>query len=225
MLGWSCTMSNSGEVLRRYTSLPALLHFLRNRKLTLLSPEKWEDRNDAYYMRQYRERSAATTVLALCFSKATEKYHFWRVFTHGTDGVCIEFERETLLASFDRVEGVELRSVNYKMIKSLSKLRPKVRDLPFLKRAPYSDEREFRIVYVDHDEECESKDFAINLSCIRRVTINPWMPKPLLESVRATIRSIKGCRELRVSHTTLLENEQWKRAALSSKPLSDKVSH
>jgi len=81
-------------------------------------------------------------------------------------------------------------------------------------------EREFRIVYIDHDKECEAKDFAIDLSCIRKITMNPWMPKPLLKSVRATIQSVKGCRELRVSHTTLLENEKWKRAARASEPPS-----
>ena len=100
-------MFDSDRILRRYTNLPALLHLLRTRKLTLLSPEKWEDRNDAYYMSQYRERSDATTVLALCFSEAAEKYHLWRAFTHGTDGVCVEFERNSLLASFDGVEGIE----------------------------------------------------------------------------------------------------------------------
>ncbi len=110
------------------------------------------------------------------------------------------------------------RGVTYKAINDISELRPKLPDLPFLKRAPYSDEPEFRIVYVDHSEECEAKDFPIDLSCIRRITMNPWIAKPLLKSVRATIQSIKGCRELRVSRTTLLENERWKRAARGSKP-------
>ena len=113
-------MSDNDRILRRYTSLPALLHLLRSRKLTLLSPEKWEDRNDAYYMSQYRERSEAISVLALCFSEAPEKYHLWRAFTHGTDGVCIEFERNGLLASFDGIDGIEKRRVTYKLISDIS---------------------------------------------------------------------------------------------------------
>jgi len=211
-------MSNNDRRLRRYTSLPALLHLLRSRKLTLLSPEKWEDRNDAYYMSQYRKRSDAMSVLALCFSEAAERYHLWRAFTLGTDGVCIEFERNGLLASFDGNDDIEKRRVTYKLISDISNPRPKLHDLPFLKRAPYSDEREFRIVYVDHCEECEAKDFPIDLACIRKITMNPWMPNPLLKSVRATIQSIRDCRSLRVSHTTLLENERWKLAAQASKP-------
>jgi hypothetical protein len=54
-------------------------------------------------------------------------------------------------------------------------------------------------VYVDYDRECEAKAFDIDVSCIRTVTINPWMPRPLLESVRETIQSIEECRRLRVA--------------------------
>jgi hypothetical protein len=161
--------------------------------------------------------SDAKTVLALCFSRAQEKYHLWRVFTHGADGVCIEFEQAGLLAAFRGVVGIKARGVNYKRIKDLSQLRPKPADLPFLKREPNSDEREFRIVYVDRDEEYEAKDFPIKLSCIRKITMSPWMPKSLLEAVRSTIQSIEACNMLRVSQTTLLENEQWKHAAQGSK--------
>jgi hypothetical protein len=52
----------------------------------------------------------------------------------------------------------------------------------------------------------------------------PMDAEALLESVRATIQSIKGCRQLKVSHTTLLENEQWKRAARGSEPPSKLAS-
>jgi hypothetical protein len=158
-------MSVNDKILRRYTSLPALLHILRSSTLTLLSPEKWEDRNDAYYMQQYKERLNARSVLALCFSMAKERYHFWRAFTLGTDGVRIDFQRDSLLASFNGVENVEQRRVTYKQIKALSTLKPKTRDLPFLKRAPYTDENEFRIVYIDYDQECEAKPFKIDLAC------------------------------------------------------------
>lgn len=217
-------MADKEVILRRHTSLPSLLHLLRSRNLTLLSPEKWEDRNDAYYMRAYRRQSGAKSVLALCFSRVPERYHLWRVFTDGSDGVCIDLERDRLRAAFAGVKGIRAQAVTYKLIKRLPDLKPNTRDLPFIKREPYRDEREFRIIYVDKQEECEAKDFPIDLGCIRKITMNPWMPKPLLESVRATIQSIKGCRHLRVSHTTLLENEQWKRVAdrLDASSIPDK---
>jgi len=83
--------------LRRYTNLAATVHLLRNRCLTLLNPESWDDRNDAYFLAQYKERTNASSVLALCFAEASETYHHWRVFSSGGDGVCIEFDRPKLL--------------------------------------------------------------------------------------------------------------------------------
>jgi hypothetical protein len=37
------------------------------------------------------------TVLALCFTQATEHYHHWHVFAGGSSGVCIGFDRDALL--------------------------------------------------------------------------------------------------------------------------------
>lgn len=73
------------------------------------------------------------------------------------------------------------------------------------------DEKEFRLVYVDGTEEIEAKGFDIDLACIQRITLNPWMSKPLADAVRLTIRSMDGCKNIEVYQTTLLENEQWKK--------------
>jgi hypothetical protein len=79
--------------LRRYTNLAATIHILKSRHISLLSPAFWDDRNDAFFMRRYKERKSAKSVLALCFAEASETYHHWRVFSHGSDGTCIEFDK------------------------------------------------------------------------------------------------------------------------------------
>jgi hypothetical protein len=206
-------VTTDNSLLRRYTSLPSLLHLLRSQKITLLSPASWDDRNDAFFMSQYKKRKKLASVLALCFSEAGETYHHWRVFTHGSDGVCIVFEREELLAEFDGIENICQGSVRYKLIQQLKSFRPPVDQLPFRKRHPYKDEKEFRLVY-DGNTETEAKGFDIHLSCINKIVLNPWMPKPLADAVKSTIRSIDGCKSMEVYQTTLLENEQWKRSAM-----------
>jgi hypothetical protein len=145
------TSDEKTAVLRRYTSLPALLHLLHTRKITLLSPESWDDRNDAFFMSQYKKRRGAKSILALCFAEANETYHHWRVFTHGSDGVCIVFRRDQLVAAFDTVPNIYKQAVEYKLITELQKFRLSVAQLPFLKRQPYRDEKEFRLVYVDQN--------------------------------------------------------------------------
>lgn len=200
-------------ILRRYTNLAATIHILRKRVITLLNTESWDDRNDAYFMSQYKIRRPAQSVLALCFAKATETYHHWKVFSPGSDGVCIEFDREALLSAFDGVPNIEKDKVEYKLIEDITDSPPELEELPFVKRLPYRDEKEYRIVYVDCEESIEFKDFRIPLKCIRRITLSPWLPKPLSAPVGATLRSIKGCSNLSVARSTLIENERWKDAA------------
>ena len=51
--------------LRRYTNLAATIHLLSSRKITLLDPSDWEDKNDAYFMAQYKKLKKASSVPAL----------------------------------------------------------------------------------------------------------------------------------------------------------------
>ena len=84
-------------------------------------------------------------------------------------------------------------------------------ELPFIKRYPYKDEKEFRILFVDRDEIREFKELAISLSWIKRITLSPWMPKPLANGVVSALKGIKGCGKIPVVRSTLIENESWKR--------------
>jgi len=200
-------------ILRRYTSLASLLALLQDRELTLLSPAFWEDRNDAFYMSQYKTRKNLKTLLALCFSESDETYHHWRVFTHGADGVCIHFKREDLLKS---LPGLGAGKITYRKITDLPRFKPRLEQLPFLKRQPFGDECEFRLIYEDPVQEMETKAFSIPLRVIARVTLNPWLPRPLSSAVKSAIKSTPGCSALKVYQTTLLENETWKKAALEN---------
>ena len=71
------------KFLNRYTTLPILLDMLWRKQITLLSPQSWEDRNDAYYLDRYQAERKLAAVLTLCFSAKSETFHHWRVFSHG----------------------------------------------------------------------------------------------------------------------------------------------
>ena len=216
MAARSKTRKPPPAILRRYTSLASLLALLQDRKLTLLSPALWEDRNDAFTMSQYKARKNLKTLLALCFSESDETYHHWRVFTHGADGVCIHFKREDLLKALPVGQNLSAGKVTYRKITDLPRFKPKLEQLPFLKRQPFGDECEFRLIYEDLVQETETKAFPIPLRVIGRVTLNPWLPRPLASAVKSAIKSIPGCSALKVYQTTLLENETWKKAALEN---------
>ena len=198
--------------LRRYTTLSSVLHILQNRCLTLLSPDRWDDRNDAYFLSQYRRRSGVGSVLALCFAEAPETYHHWRVFAHGPEGVCIQFKKESLEEYLADCEGLIYKKVQYKKLNTPKRNPFAVPELPFVKRWPYRDEKEYRIVYSCKDE-VEYYPVEIGLETIERITLSPWIPKPLGETIKSSMKDVRGCSRLKVYRSTLIDTESWKRRA------------
>jgi hypothetical protein len=85
------------KIIKRYTNLASLISILKNKELTLLDPSKWEDKNDSHYLLKYAERSSFNSLFALCFTFAPETSHHWKVFSHGSDGVCLKIEAEPFI--------------------------------------------------------------------------------------------------------------------------------
>ena len=75
---------------------------MTQRKITLLDPQSWDDSNDSRYLALYKEKKKLTTVLALCFTQASETYHHWRVFANGSSGICITFHSVELLEAVQK---------------------------------------------------------------------------------------------------------------------------
>jgi hypothetical protein len=198
------------EFLRRYTNIPALIHLLAAQKITLLDPVSWDDKNDSHFLSLYREKKSLTSVLALCFTQTTETYHHWRVFADGSSGVCITFDKAELLAAMKKHPGVTARAVRYLKLPDIRRRRLKVGELPFLKRFPYEDEREFRIIYESSSVKASFLDIDIPLGCIRRITLSPWIPAVLTTDLKSIIRKIDGCARVKLARSTLIGNEQWK---------------
>jgi hypothetical protein len=196
--------------LFRYTSLPVLLDILSKRQLTLISPIKWDDRNDSYYLELYKQKRKLKTLLALCFTSKAETYHLWKVFSDGIGGVCIQFNKEKLLEAFDAEDEIGYGPVEYAWIRDLKSHPPELEELPYLKRKQYEDEGEFRVIYESSTHEVSAKSVALPRSAIEKINLSPWVPDAVASSVRRVIQGIPGCSKLRISKTTLVENKVWK---------------
>ena len=204
-------MDNS--MLRRYTDIPALSYLLSERKITMLDPKSWDDSNDSHYISVYKSKRKLKTVLALCFSQTSETYHHWRVFANNSSGVCIRFHRDALFKAIKKQKGVNAEEVEYLTLKEIRSKKLDVQKLPFIKRAAFQDEDEFRIIYESSSDTLLKLDISISLSCIDRITLSPWMHKSLVTSVKKMLKSIKGCEHIEIVRSTLISNEEWKNIA------------
>lgn len=197
------------EYLRRYTELPALVHMLTYRELTLLDPSSWDDKNDSFYLAQYREKRELKSVLALCFTKSKETYHHWRVFAHGSAGVCVTFKRSKLESAIAPIPRLVLKDVEYLTVDELKAARPTKTKLPFLKRFAFEPEREVRLLWDSKQEEVPSLPVPFDLSAITRVTLSPWLHPSLADEMKTLLKSIEGCSRLKVYRSTLISNAEW----------------
>lgn len=200
-------------LIRRYTNASSLIHMLQRRRITLLDPMKWDDRNDAHFIEQYRAAVGARSVLALCFAQSAETYHHWRIYSHGMEGVCVDFDKAKVTAAAKRRCAAMAGDVRYHFIKDLDPSAIALDELPFIKRKPYEDEREYRLLHVSRDEQVERRDVPIRLDCIDKVTLSPWLPYDLGQSFKKTLRAIPGCAKLKIVRSTLVENKSWKSIA------------
>jgi hypothetical protein len=196
-------------ILRKYTHLPALLHMVQQSCITFLTPESWDDRQDAFFIRQYQAMQGIKTVLAICLSEAPETYHHWHTFAHGPSGVCIAFNRERLLAALCVNPKIRYGKVEYIKIDELGKHVHGASQMPFLKRYPFSPECEYRLLYEDQSEDRSVFEQKISLDCIDRIYLSPWMPDSVATSVRTFLKTSKLFANLQLSHSTLISNETW----------------
>jgi len=210
-------MATLENFVRRYTDLPALIAMLVERQITLLDPDTWDDKNDSYFLRVYKEKKRLQSVLALCFTQNTETYHHWRVFASGSSGVSITFRRHELVRAIRKTVGVRTGRVRYLKVGEIRNRMPAINTLPFLKRYPFEQENEFRVIFESH-KKLHSMSIAIPLTCIDRITLSPWLHPALAPHVKKMLRGVQGCSKLVIARSTLINNDEWKNFGDSAHP-------
>lgn len=193
----------------RYTDLPSLIHILKNKQLTLLNPMTWDDKNDSSFVTFYKEKCGLKSVAALCFTRASETYHHWRIFSPTSSGVRLTINEQFLRSALAAVSGVQLAEIEYVKIENLRKTEVSRHRLPFLKRYPYHQESEVRLLWESATEERDSFALPIDLQAITQVTLSPWLHPSLVDSVKSLLKGIDGCNSLTVHRTTLVSNDEW----------------
>jgi hypothetical protein len=148
--------------------------------LTLLDPAKWEDKNDSHYLLKYGDRKGYKSLFALCFTTAAETSHHWKSFCPGSDGVCIKLDTGRFRAYLDTLEAVVHGPVVYKLIDQVESDLMSVNELPFLKRYPFRDEAEYRVLYQNaKPSKLKSHAIPFDLSLVREITLSNSLPKEL----------------------------------------------
>ena len=123
--------------------------------------------------------------------------------------MCISFKRKPLVDLLEGSGSVRSGEVRYLKIKDLKSSNAAVEEMPFLKRAPYNPEHEFRFIYESKAVRLRAKSYPIQLSCIDRIYLSPWMPEGVAESVKRLLKDIPEANALSINRSTLIRNDDW----------------
>lgn len=205
------TLVYANNSLRRYTELPYLIEFLSSGKLFIPNSKSWDDRNDSFYLEQYARLNNIRDTYALCLTQAPETYHHWKVFSSGSSGVCIVFNKEKFLQAIYPYHDLVAKSVDYKTISELKNRKIPRDELPFLKRFPYRDDCEFRLFAAPTVLLSDGYRIEVPKKVICKIIISPWLPKSIVFHIKELLKNIKGCSNIKIHGSTLVENEEWKK--------------
>jgi len=207
------------NTINRYTNLASLVAILKNKELTLLDPLKWEDQNDAHYLRKYGEKKRFNSLYALCFTTAAETSHHWKVFAPGADGVCIKINMNKFLSYLKSIKknepSIAHGKVEYKYLEDVENKKTPLRlnRLPFIKRAMFRDELEYRVILGKKNKESKkSYGIEFDISIIDRIVLSNSLPYDLRKPMVSLLKSIDGCKNLSIIRSTLNDNGRWKKA-------------
>jgi hypothetical protein len=201
--------------LKRYTHLPQLLHMLRTRTITLLSPATWEDQNDTYYLARYKDTHPdIKSLLVLCLTDASDTYHHWRVYAGEPSGVQIRFNPQAFTSWVRTLPNALLDRVKYLRVNDFAGSATDLVRLPFLKRMAFRDEDEIRLILEDYKNESLSAfSLPFDLTIIEEIKLSPWLAQPLVETVIQTLAdSYTGPKSdwerIKIRRTSLLANSK-----------------
>lgn len=194
--------------LNRYTSLPVLLDLLRRRKLVLVDPSMWEDRNDAKVILEYKRKKKISSLFAACFGIGDETIHHWKSYADGIAGCCVEFDEKKLLDSFDGIPELTSHDVDYKTTSEVETTPIKLDSMPFTKRWPYRCDNEFRVIWQG-ETDATTIALDIEMDSIERITLSQKMYPVVRKSVKELLREASDGSSIKVTSSTLYENKRW----------------
>lgn len=194
--------------LNRFTTLPILLDYLERQKLVLLDPSSWDDKNDTEIILEYKRKSGKEKLFALCFTHESETIHHWKTFANGLSGCCIEFNAAKLVKIFKDVPQLRFGPVEYKKITEAKTAAFDLDKIPFTKRHPYENEREFRIIWEGKYEQ-NVFELDVPIDTINRITFSQQMPESVYNTVnKFLIKNFIGL-DKKIYRSTIYRNERW----------------
>ena len=198
--------------LKKYTKLYYLEAILTERKLFLGDPANWPDKNDLFCIEVHNQANGIESTRVACLNNGPDRYHFWHVYGDCADGVCLWFDRCALEKDIESDGTLKSGFVVYKGKKSATSVKKGL--VPFVKRAQYTDEREFRVLREVSVLKLDQDKFSFSPLSLKRVYLNPWLDSAKVSHWKSQIKRWQqdGLEHVEVLQNESLSSDKWKQA-------------
>jgi hypothetical protein len=171
-------------ILSHYTNWSRFEYWLKYKKIFFGDYANWEDKSDVAILKAY-ENKINKHVRVLCLMDRSgsfrDSFYHWKVYANQGDGIRVDLKKKELLSYLSKYKEIKCQAVEYPNAKELERKVKNCENWPFLKRASYKDDREFRILWVEESKLFKARrlpveeDFFEN--CIERITLCPKFPE------------------------------------------------
>jgi len=221
-------------LLSRYTTWSTFRYWLENNKFVFGCYAHWEDRSDVAILDAYAKR-IKKPIRILCLMDRSGSYqdciYHWSIYTKSKskDGVRVDFDGDKLLERLNSIiSGKHIRYAKIKYPENPQKLREQAKDCenwPFIKRASYEADKEFRILCVGNPKLGkknplpEGSPLEIDFKkdwfkdCIKRITLGPSFSEKEFLKTKSFLTEY-GIKE--VYSSKILRYERWEKTLLNS---------
>jgi hypothetical protein len=203
----------SNNCLNRFTKSTYALQMLKDEEILLPRPDNWIDKNDVIPLQYYRIAKQKMDLFALCFTHQRETAYHWYINNDLNSTCCIEFYKDKFEEIINGNNKKASRgkflfnTINYKMISKIKKLN--INDIPFIKRKPYENEAEYRVIWIG-SENNPFKKIKITPNCIRKITVGSKAAKEkFISLIKEKSKTNKQWKSIIINVTTLEYNEKW----------------
>jgi len=192
-------------VLNRFTTIEKMLGIVRTEEILMSDPSYWEDRNDALLMELYQAKKHLAALYAVCFTQGDETIYHWSAFTQKSEACCIEYFADDVIAEYSAKPGWTARAIEYVKINEMKHKVKEIGQIPFVKRYPYRNEDEFRIIF-ESSVPVKRPSLKISRRKIRKITINQHLPVEIFDMIK---KSIELEWAIDVRRSTVVKNDRW----------------
>jgi len=209
-------------ILSHYIKWSYFLNWLEKSAILLGDYAEWEDKSDVAILNAYVERNKNIPIRILCLLNRAgdfrDSYYHWKVYTNKKDGIRIDFNKEKLLEALG--DKITYGDVKYPSTKTLKEVYKSIDDLPFIKRASYDSDKEFRLIFSgDKNPIKKGKLFEFKVKkdffkeCVDGIRLSSSMSNKEIEDIIKKLN--KYGIEKNIYCSKIFRNERWEKMVLN----------